>query len=332
MAGLSWLSMNIFRCFYLFLKAPFQGSTTLTPSRNRSAFTLIELLVVIAIIAILIGLLLPAVQKVRDAAARMACSNNLKQISLAAHSYASAVGTLPPGFNSASYVGSLAYLLPYVEQENIFRQIEMTKLAMPATGGVWYGGTSWTAANNQVKTFLCPSDDPFSQQTGVFAYFTTSGTTLSGAYFAGSYPTLGRTNYAASAGLLGDTTDAFYGRYKGPYFSNSKVALNQIMDGTSNTFAFGEILGGSGGPTRDYAASWMGAGALPTAWGPIDPCAWSSFGSRHSQIIQFSYCDGSVRAMRKIGASTDWFSARWYQMAYASGMQDGQVINFGNLE
>src|SRR5262249_53510028 len=124
-------------------------------SNGRSAFTLIELLVVIAIIAVLIGLLLPAVQKVREAAQRMSCQNNLKQIALAAANYESSNRQFPPGLNvspnakdtnpdyvynppfAGPYVGVLAYLLPYMEQENVSREIPNTLFDPKTTAGAW---------------------------------------------------------------------------------------------------------------------------------------------------------------------------------------------------
>jgi prepilin-type N-terminal cleavage/methylation domain-containing protein len=302
-------------------------------SPRRRGFTLIELLVVIAIIAILIGLLLPAVQKVREAAARTQCTNNLKQLALAAHNYESANGTLPPGFLSRSYVGSLAFLLPYIEQDNVYKMINPDVVnPNSTTSGPWWGdGPSWAAAQSKVKTFLCPADsaDTVAPSNGVWAYFTESGYTLTGGYFGGNVP-LGRTNYAANAGALGNvsaTGDTFYGQWVGPFYNDSRTKLVQISDGTSNTFAFGELLGGAETGSRDFVGSWMGAGAMVTAWDTISPAQWYSFGSKHTAVVHFAYCDGSVRRVNKIGPSTDWFTPRWYAFQAAAGMQDGQTYD-----
>ena len=256
------------------------------PWRPRG-FTLIELLVVIAIIAVLIGLLLPAVQKVREAAARMSDSNNLKQIALACHNFHSANERLPgyqpapAGSSTASYGYSVhAFVLPYIEQEPLGWAFD------PNTQQLFFGSAPFGTFNpalaptavTPVKTFLNPADgqDPVC-------------TTLSG----GS-PHAG-TNYAANLGSGLDANDANNPQRSngtdlrfpsdGLFWSGSRVKLTDIADGTSNTLMFAGILRGpnvslTGTPysaltadqrRRMYASVSAGRSPAATAPGGLNP-------------------------------------------------------------
>jgi prepilin-type N-terminal cleavage/methylation domain-containing protein/prepilin-type processing-associated H-X9-DG protein len=268
-------------------------------SRPRG-FTLIELLVVIAIIAILIGLLLPAVQKVREAAARMSCSNNLKQLGLAAHNYHDALGRFPyarsgGGQNRHTWA---FILLPYIEQDNVTKVYQTTFTGVNKTDG--YNNHTGAAPEMvaarqaQVKTFFCPTRrsapslspiQPNSAVTGV------------------------PSDYAACSGDTGTapTTGVFMLVNSGHMTAGIKIP--EILDGSSNTVMIGEkhiqqgtlnnaitdgmIYSGSEQQTyhRRGGASWPLAINLTVA-------ANTQFGSWHTGVCQFVFADGSVRAVQ----------------------------------
>jgi prepilin-type N-terminal cleavage/methylation domain-containing protein len=335
------------------------------PRKNRSAaFTLIELLVVIAIIAVLIGLLLPAVQKVREAAARAKCQNQLKQLALAAHNYQSSYNSLPPGLlavnptntntssANAAWIGNLALLLPYIEQDNIYRTMKVNGTPDNPVGPAWFNiAANYAASLNRVNQFVCPSDDPYpvyDKPDNVIisrGYTRINGTTFMYTFnlfsvddFAPDRP--GLTTYLGVGGrwgITGDPSPETKGdQWAGVYTSCSKTSIVDVTaaDGTSNTLLYGEIIGNPPDPmdaTVLHAYAWMGNGYMWNAFGLPANVRRSSFGSRHAGVVNFAVCDGSVRALRApIDAPATTvapMSPQYEAYVGMAGMRDGRTFD-----
>jgi prepilin-type N-terminal cleavage/methylation domain-containing protein/prepilin-type processing-associated H-X9-DG protein len=293
-------------------------------ARSR-AFTLIELLVVIAIIAVLIGLLLPAVQKVREAANRSSCLNNLKQIGLALHMYHDGLGCLPSGYlfavpkptlsplpvqlivhrppptsfsgpNSPGW-GWASLLLPYLEQDSLARQIDYT-LPVESPNSLY-------ARMITLNGYTCPSD----RSTGIF---------MMQSYLNKDMGMAATNSYAASYGF-GDLIAQQLDASDGLFCRNSRIRLSDISDGTSNTWAIGER--GAFFTQTPWAGVMTGGTARTTPDAPVyysvvepapvmvmarigrkqlnDPTSEPyDFFSPHQGVVQFAFADGSVRPVQ----------------------------------
>ncbi len=204
------------------------NSNTQTHVGRRDAFTLIELLVVIAIIGVLVGMLLPAVQAAREAARRMSCSNNLKQVALAVHNYESSFKVIPAMTGSSSY-SVQARVLPYIEQAGLSDLIDFDKPLL--TGPAWmarFNPQLRTAIETVVPTYLCPSD------VGDPNFATTFADGVAG--------TTGGLSYMFSFGSGTDTNyDSRY-RTDGMVWTNSWAGFRDCLDGTSNTVLLAETV------------------------------------------------------------------------------------------
>jgi prepilin-type N-terminal cleavage/methylation domain-containing protein len=307
---------------------------------NAKAFTLIELLVVIAIVGVLVALLLPAVQNARETARRMACSSNLKQISLSAINYESLHRRLPIGFLGPwdangngmndtaeapstwqwdfANIGMLPVLLSFLEETGTQDRINPLLLRQHSRKypgqtykGHWASGKSTKeAAFTQPSVFLCPSAllPPHTNLIDTsFTYETTDGIQVE--IRGRREKDYGRSNYVGVSGKAGNTPSEK--QYGGLFVNRLPRSLRHARDGTSNTLLFGE---------NRAAITWLGAEGWPVLYGLGDTPSQKKplFTSLHSGVVMFATADGAVRGLS--------FTIEQETFNRLAGMADGETL------
>ncbi len=326
--------------------------------RSRPGFTLIELLVVIAIIAVLIALLLPAVQSAREAARRAQCTNNLKQIALAAHNYQDTNGAFPGGSYSGTTFNPPSWSASYPENFSCFVRMLPFFEQAPMYNAANFNLHSGDAANLtiggvRVSSLICPSDTR--NETMPLPATRSSSGVSPGWSFAIRYPlppgswSQAFTSYAGNAGTFtfGYTklmSTSVLSQFNGVIYNDSAVPIAAISDGTSNTLLFGEhsrnqlfvldpayaVSDGSWNSGRWYDTLFATLYPMNVGYGNFTAIKDASYyfptcaGSMHPGGANFAFCDGSVRFLKN--GTDSWTFGKGNATSYGDSMPDDTTV------
>jgi prepilin-type N-terminal cleavage/methylation domain-containing protein/prepilin-type processing-associated H-X9-DG protein len=285
------------------------------PDCSGKGFTLVELLVVIVIIGILIAILLPAIQAAREAARRSQCTNQLRQLGIAAQQYESTYKHFPTGMWGpelyyvlqnpdpcpGSWVGTIALLLPYYDQQAIGKKVLQNLDRRPTAIHWWEHSVLRELGTRTVPGLFCPSDlqDNVNHTVLVGLYTCPSGGQVQlGAPIIDQPADLAegfkRTSYVGVAGAWGEIGREYEDRWRGIFVNRREFAMSNIIDGASHTLMFGECCARKE-TARFCDISWF-CGSMPTFSG-LDGKTWHQFSSAHAGVVNFTFVDGSVHAI-----------------------------------